>query len=137
MALTLKNLKHFAAGSQETYCFTATVYLDGKKVGTAENDGHGGETIVRLDLAHRATPIDTDTVDGLVHAAIVAKAAAQRDRKYANKAAEARAAGATVRFYTLDLGDGRVVEAWAEPTRLDASVAQVKARYGDGVVRYW
>jgi hypothetical protein len=40
--ITIKNLKHFAAMSHETYCFTASVYWDGKKIGTVENPGHGG-----------------------------------------------------------------------------------------------
>jgi hypothetical protein len=45
--LTLKNVKYFAAGSQETSCFTADVLWNGKKVAIADNDGHGGETFVR------------------------------------------------------------------------------------------
>lgn len=40
--IELKNIKHFAAGSQETYCYTANVYVDGKRWGTTENDGRGG-----------------------------------------------------------------------------------------------
>ena len=40
--ITLKNIKHAAFASQETYCYSATVYFDGKKVGEVENDGHGG-----------------------------------------------------------------------------------------------
>jgi len=44
--ITLKNIKHFAPMSQETECFTATVYFDGKKAGEAENQGHGGCTDV-------------------------------------------------------------------------------------------
>jgi hypothetical protein len=133
--ITLKNLKHFAAGSQETYCFTATVYLDGKKVGTAENDGHGGETIVRLDLAHRDTSIKTSVVDDLVHAAIIAKEDAKIEKKYAKKGADIKAKGG--QFYTLDLGGGRIVEAWASIANLDAHIAKVKAQYGNGTIRYW
>lgn len=40
--IELKNIKHFAAMSQETYCYTATLYVDGKKFGTVGNEGHGG-----------------------------------------------------------------------------------------------
>ena len=133
--ISLKNLKHFAAGSQETYCFTATVYLNGKRVGTAENDGHGGETIVRLDSEHRDAAIDPNAVDCLVHAAVIAKDDARREKKYAKKAAEIRAKGG--RFYTLDLGSGRIVEAWAGLAALDAHIAKVKAQYGDGILRIW
>ena len=42
--LTVKNYKHLEALSEETDCFTATLYLDGKRIGTAQNHGHGGET---------------------------------------------------------------------------------------------
>lgn len=46
--LTLKSLKTVKWMSEETNCFTATVLLDGKTIGTAENDGHGGSTFVRF-----------------------------------------------------------------------------------------
>jgi len=40
--ITLKNLKIHRDMSEETTCFSATVYVDGKKVGIAKNDGRGG-----------------------------------------------------------------------------------------------
>jgi len=40
--IKLKNIKYFAAGSEETSCFTASVYIDGMKAGDVKNDGHGG-----------------------------------------------------------------------------------------------
>lgn len=49
--ISLKGVKYFAAGSEETNCFVATVYFDGKKVGSAQNDGHGGATFI-----HYTTP---------------------------------------------------------------------------------
>lgn len=42
MNITLKNVKFSEFASQETNCFEATVYIDGKRAGTASNDGHGG-----------------------------------------------------------------------------------------------
>lgn len=42
MKIELKNVKHSEFASQETECFSATLYIDGKKVGTVSNDGHGG-----------------------------------------------------------------------------------------------
>ena len=39
MKLELKNIKYFASGSQETPCYTATVYIDGKKAIYVDNDG--------------------------------------------------------------------------------------------------
>lgn len=45
--ITLKNIKVAEFASEETYCFTASVYLDGKRFGVAHNDGHGGQTWFR------------------------------------------------------------------------------------------
>jgi len=42
MKLTIKNLKIAKFASEETLCFEATVYVDGKRSFTASNDGHGG-----------------------------------------------------------------------------------------------
>lgn len=42
MKIELKNIQHAAFASEETYCFDATVYIDGVKSGTVGNDGHGG-----------------------------------------------------------------------------------------------
>jgi hypothetical protein len=38
----LKAIKHFEAMSEETQCFTANIYLNGKKVCVVKNEGHGG-----------------------------------------------------------------------------------------------
>ncbi len=46
MNLEMKSIKHFASGSQETYCYTAVVYLDGKPFADVSNDGHGGSDYV-------------------------------------------------------------------------------------------
>jgi hypothetical protein len=47
--LTLKSLKIFKEGSQETICFHAKVILNGKEIATAENDGHGASTNLRFE----------------------------------------------------------------------------------------
>lgn len=44
MKIELTNVKHLASLSEETFCFTATVVVDGKKAFTASNHGHGGPT---------------------------------------------------------------------------------------------
>lgn len=49
MEIKLKNLKIAKFMSEETTCFQATVYVDGKKAGMAQNDGHGGSTYCHLD----------------------------------------------------------------------------------------
>ena len=40
--LELKGFKHAQFASQETHCFEASVYFNGKKIGVVSNEGHGG-----------------------------------------------------------------------------------------------
>ena len=42
MKLKLKNIKHSEFASQETNCYQAVVYLNGKPFADVSNDGHGG-----------------------------------------------------------------------------------------------
>ena len=42
MKLELKNITYYKQGSQETPCYNADVFVDGKKMFHASNDGHGG-----------------------------------------------------------------------------------------------
>ena len=48
MNIELKRFTTNARLSQETTAFAADVWVDGKKAGFAENDGHGGNTTVHL-----------------------------------------------------------------------------------------
>ena len=41
--ITVRNLKIAEFASQETLCFEATIYVDGKRFCTASNQGHGGD----------------------------------------------------------------------------------------------
>lgn len=42
MKIELKNLKYAEFASQETHCFEASLYVDGKRIGVVANDGRGG-----------------------------------------------------------------------------------------------
>ena len=46
MKIELKKLKVFEAGSEETNCFTADIWIDGRYQGSARNDGRGGSHII-------------------------------------------------------------------------------------------
>jgi hypothetical protein len=46
MHIELKNVKIYAGLSQETVAFSASLYVDGTKVGEARNAGHGGNNDV-------------------------------------------------------------------------------------------
>ncbi len=47
MEIALKNISYSERLSEETNCFSATIYIDGKKAGEASNHGHGGPTMIR------------------------------------------------------------------------------------------
>lgn len=42
MKIELKNIKHMPSLSEETECYSASLYVDGKKIGDVSNRGHGG-----------------------------------------------------------------------------------------------
>jgi hypothetical protein len=46
MRIEMKNVKIAASLSEETLAFTASIYVDGKRVGDASNHGTGGMTMV-------------------------------------------------------------------------------------------
>lgn len=54
--ITLKSLKISDFMSEETICFSATVYKDGNRIGTAKNEGHGGETWLYFDKPNPRNP---------------------------------------------------------------------------------
>jgi hypothetical protein len=42
MKIELRGIKYSAFASQETICYEASIYIDGVRVGTVDNDGRGG-----------------------------------------------------------------------------------------------
>ena len=46
MKLSLKSIKHSEFASQETYCYEAVLYLDGKPLAYVGNQGCGGPDFV-------------------------------------------------------------------------------------------
>lgn len=55
MKVELKKLKVHNDMSEETTCFSAEVYIDGKHVGHAKNDGRGGCTFIHPEQGMRPT----------------------------------------------------------------------------------
>lgn len=66
--IEVKNVKIYDSLSEETLCFTATVYKNGKRIGTAKNTGHGGSTDVRLDNGDFGDTALENAVDDAVYA---------------------------------------------------------------------
>ena len=57
MKLQLKKIKIYDELSEETICFTAELYADGKKVATVKNDGRGGSTDVYFTEGWRSESV--------------------------------------------------------------------------------
>lgn len=51
MKIELKNIHHLESKSQETNCYTASLYVNGKKIGMVSNDGHGGPDMFQGDIS--------------------------------------------------------------------------------------
>ena len=49
MKIELKNIKHSPSLSEETACYSASLYVDGKKIGVVSNQGHGGPDMFQGD----------------------------------------------------------------------------------------
>lgn len=59
MKIELKSVKHFPSMSQDSEAFNATICVDGKKVGTAKDNGWGGE--IELNFASNEVAIAVTT----------------------------------------------------------------------------
>jgi len=67
MKIELKALKYSDFASQETHCFQANIYIDGKMKGTADNDGRGGMTTIRPWQLHNEIKLYTDKIPPKVY----------------------------------------------------------------------
>ena len=69
--ITVKNVKIIQSMSEETLCFTATIYENGIKIGEASNRGYGGNTDIHLDDPRSKTQSEysalEEKVDELVY----------------------------------------------------------------------
>lgn len=103
MKIELRRFTTNARLSQETTAFAADVWVDDKKAGTAENDGRGGATLVRLDPSVRAeveahgktlVPAEYAFVSGtewIVDQLVEAELQKREDKKFAKRIASADA----------------------------------------------
>ena len=67
MKIELKALKYSDFASQETHCFQANIYIDGKMRGWAANDGRGGMTNIQPRELYEAIKQCTDKIPPKVY----------------------------------------------------------------------
>jgi hypothetical protein len=126
MKIEIKNFKHFPSLSEETYCFTASIVINGVKCGNAKNNGFGGCTDIYSDYTDKGRELikqaeeycknlppyhvsefgTTDMnleffIDDLVHAAVMEKAKKQDQKRLIKKTEKAVLYGNDSEYYTL------------------------------------
>lgn len=103
--ITVKNVKFLHSLSEETLCFTATVYENGKKIGDARNRGHGGNTDIYLDKNDRTMSQLSeleDTVDNLVYDIFNQKEREKSKKKFERDIAKSICFGeTTLEYYAI------------------------------------
>lgn len=111
--ITITKFKYYPELTEETYCFSAEVHLDGKRIGTAKNEGHGGETRLDLDkfglIPHEDYNEVIGVIDELVDDAVKQKAIDKDMRTAAKKLAK------TLVFRTKGQRDGAYYEIRGNP----------------------
>jgi hypothetical protein len=125
--IELKNFKHFPSLSEETYCFTATIVVNGIKCGDAKNQGFGGDTMVSSDHTTRGRELIKEAdlycqtlppyhiglsgtiemnlvnfIDDLVHNAVMDKAKKQDAKRLAKKTEKAVLYGNDIEYYSIN-----------------------------------
>lgn len=61
MKIELRKIEYMSRLSQETHCYSADLYIDGKKAGTVSNEGHGGP-----DHQHLLPGYDIAAIDAYI-----------------------------------------------------------------------
>ncbi|HSX22438.1 MAG TPA: hypothetical protein VLE97_06635 [Gaiellaceae bacterium] len=157
MHIELKRFTTNGRLSQETTAFAADVWVDGKKVGSAENDGHGGATMVHLDKSVRdkveahgkaLVPAEyasfTSGAEWVVDQLVEAELQKKHDKTFAKKIASAdkkererseKIGQGAARFRHGDTWRWFGLPAGADPkTTADAMAAKAKAAVDELVV---
>ncbi len=127
MNITLKNFKHAAFASQETYCFEATVYIDGKKAGTASNDGHGGCTFVHLTEAFRHLDTPENDIEGKVDAECHKLVCAKQDKSIISRVKRDLSKDLLFKRKDTPAGQCRVIKGIVGTPAYEARLAALKA----------
>lgn len=129
----VKNVKVIESMSEETLCFEASLYVDGKKVGHASNHGHGGPDMQDFDspegeAAFREVAVAYEGPDAFEPGTIlVADAVAEYDYQKRARAWRREGLPVTVIMWSDDSGYGYVSMAGlGSAERIDAVLAENK-----------
>jgi hypothetical protein len=150
----LKRLQIYERMSEETTAFNADVWINGKKAGYAKNDGHGGNTDVRvtdralaaalseygktlvLDEYKKLSPGDEWIVDDLVEKARAAKETARVAKKSAKIDAQYKATCPARGTHAARFKTDAVTTRWIEFRDESAARGEVAKKYGAAVTEW-
>lgn len=127
MKITLKKFQHAAFASQETYCFSADVLIDGKKAGCAENDGHGGCTSVHLTEAFRHLDTPENDIEGKVDAECHKLVCAKQDKSLLARVKRDLSKNILFRRKNTPVGESRIIRGIVGTSAYEGKIAQLKA----------
>lgn len=158
MKVELKKLQIVNRLSQETICFAADVFVNGRKAGTAENAGHGGNTTVWFMDKAVAASVDAHAksllpaemkeykflnptewlIDDLVHKHFEAKELLRVAKRVAKVDADYRAScpqrGTHAARFNVESAGGRETR-WVEFR--DEASARAAAEKKHGAIQNW
>lgn len=134
--LAVKNIKEHADMSHETNCFSATIYLEGKRVGHVSNRGNGGcndyhwidqeaAHTIALFADEQCLEFDFERVDQLIDQLLNEAAETKQLKRLAKKSAPFRLKGD-------DIGSWRTLGVPAKDPRV---LPHLQQKYGDKLER--
>lgn len=139
----LRNFKHNATLSEETDCFSASVYIDGVKVGEVSNRGHGGcndyDAAVRgfdledalADIAIATLPpeeTEFEAADALINELVQHQLVRKDAARYMRTKINFTVAGKEGIFQTKTYPADKI-KAWTAPAKLGATMLTLKANH--------
>jgi hypothetical protein len=154
MVIELRKVKYSASLSEETAAFTADLYFDGVKVGTASNHGTGGPNDTHIPSAlHRSafaefianeppepcewgdkTPLKMTEdffISNLIEDFLEAKDKEKTEKRIQKLAAKARLSGCVALVVNFK---GFAIETMCKQTNVEKQTAAINEKYGKGTV---
>jgi len=140
--LTVKKLNHLPSLSEETYCFSAYVYVDNKVIGKASNNGTGGSTDFHpneLGQAYLTNIVARNRLIELIDDAVDAKI---KEKSQAKELKKIKKHMLKAVLFINDISEGlwsyRYIELKGKPVLTDAQQASIidglKKKYAEPII---
>jgi len=126
--ITLKSIKYAEFASQETYCYEATLYVDGKRFAKVSNQGHGG-----CDMQEPIKPFTYKDIRKLE------ETIAEEYPKYGSEYGDGKWRSLRVLEYdqNLDMVCGNLVSQWLMDKHIKKSLKKILYVQSEGDKDVW